>query len=415
MQNTTKTLLLLILIGMFATTATLADSEFTGAFEPKLVVNTEDMDDVIFKPVKDISKLNFEVAPDMDETTVTATRIYNPMQDKNNILAALIEVEDEKPAVYVDVNMDGLFSKSELVTMKRQIKDNPYLWQATVEVSFSGKFFKSYPIYLQYFRTYRYDDMAENECLVKQSKDAFAKGIVDINGKPTIVIYGYNPASKKISLTSGWLGVDSDGDGEVYVDRLSSEVAKADEESVIFRAGQTFVSTKKVDVEKNLITMREHKPSDYKRIDLKVGEVLPDFNFTDFKGKKRKFSEFKGKYVLLDIWGLWCPPCRRELPYLKAAYTRFQARNFEILALNTDTDFTIESINSNLQKNGMTWTQAELPSIINLIKSYRVSSFPTTMLIGPDGKIISLNQTDKGQLDLRGKDLLKTLDDLLPF
>lgn len=416
MLKSTKTSLHIILTLIFLTTPLFADNnEFIGAFEPKLVVNTEDMDDVIFKPLKDLSKLNFEEKPNLDETTITATRLYHPIQEKNVILAALIEVEDEKPAIYVDIDGDGKFSKSELTTMKRQIKDNPYLWQATVEVPFAGKFYQTYPIYIQYFRSYKYDDMAEGERLVRQSKDAFAKGVVDIKGNKTIVIYGFNPSSKKISLNNGWLGVDCDGDGEVYIDRLSPEVAKADNESVVFRAGQTFVSTKKIDFEKNQITMREHNNSDYKRVDLKVGEILPDFNFTDFKGKKRKLSEFRGKYLLIDIWGLWCGPCLRELPYLKSAYTKFQARNFEILGLNTDVDFTVESIDQNLKKNGMNWTQADINSIKDVLKAYRVSSFPTTIFIDPDGKIISLNQTDKGQVELRGRDLLKTLEQILPF
>jgi hypothetical protein len=45
---------------------------------------------------------------------------------------------------------------------------------------------------------------------------------------------------------------------------------------------------------------------------------------------------------------------------------------------------------------------------------YRIHLFPTTLLIDPDGKIISLNQRKKGQPELRGQDLLKSLDRILP-
>lgn len=409
MLKTIQILLLLTLtISAFA-----ADNEFSGTFEPKLMANPEDTDDVIFKPIRDWSRFNFEEKPDPNETTVTAARIFHPGLDRT-LSAVLVEVEDAKPTIFIDIDNDGVFKKSELITMKRQYKDNPYLWQTTVELSFTGKFYQSYPVYIQYFRDYKYDSMSQNERLCRQSKDAFARGMVDINGSKTLVIYGYIPAANKVSLNFGLLGVDGDGDGEVYLDSLSPELAKADDETIVFRAGQTFVSTKKVDFEKNLILMREHKAADYKRVDLKVGAVLPDFNFTDFQGKKRKLSEFRGKYLLIDIWGLWCGPCLREMPYLKAAYDRYKSRNFEILGLNTDTDYTTESVNQNLQKNGIFWTQAEIKSIKDVLKAYRVHSFPTTILLDPDGKIISLNQTDKGQLDLRGRDLLKSLDETLP-
>jgi hypothetical protein len=53
-------------------------------------------------------------------------------------------------------------------------------------------------------------------------------------------------------------------------------------------------------------------------------------------------------------------------------------------------------------------------SIAELETRYRIHYFPTTLLVGPDGKIISLGQTRKKQPGLRGVDLIKSLDALLP-
>jgi thiol-disulfide isomerase/thioredoxin len=117
---------------------------------------------------------------------------------------------------------------------------------------------------------------------------------------------------------------------------------------------------------------------------------------------------------LLDIWGVWCPACREELPYLRESYKRFQPRNFEIVSLNTDTAFTPDQVRDWLTKNGMTWTQAEFSSVLDFIKKMRISSFPTTMLISPEGKILSMSRNDRKELDLRGKYLLETLDKILP-
>jgi hypothetical protein len=49
---------------------------------------------------------------------------------------------------------------------------------------------------------------------------------------------------------------------------------------------------------------------------------------------------------------------------------------------------------------------------VEVKKGLRIFLYPTTFLVGPDGKVISLNE--KNEPDLRGRDLLKSLDDLLP-
>jgi thiol-disulfide isomerase/thioredoxin len=125
-------------------------------------------------------------------------------------------------------------------------------------------------------------------------------------------------------------------------------------------------------------------------------------------------KQFVSAYVLIDFWGTWCGPCRRELPYLKAAYRNFQPRGLEILGMNTDEPEILPQVKNWLEKNELVWTQATLDSIRDVIRSFRIHSFPTTLLVDPEGKIISLGQTKKGQPSLRGQDLLKSLDRLLP-
>ncbi len=386
------------------------DAEFIGQFESNLVANSENTERVIFKLAKGLKGEN-----NFSETAhLTAARLFNPQTGKFSTLALLAEEQDEKPVIFVDLNGDNNLKDNEKVVLKREDPKNPYLWIATVNLPTEDKLFTNCPIFIRYFRNYKTEKMTEGERLFQQSTEVMARGKVMMNGKPLIVQYSYDFESKKINPQIGELGVDTDENGEIDLDSLSPEFARAKQETVVFRVGQTYVSTKKVDVSKNQIILKQHKASDYKRIEVGVGVTFPDFQFTDLKGKKRNFSEFKGKYVLLDVWGFWCGPCRDELPYLRESYRRFQPRNFEIVGLNTDEDFTPDSIRKELDKNGMNWTQAEFSSITDLLKKLRVSSFPTTFLISPEGKILSMSRSDRKELDLRGKDLLETLDEVLP-
>lgn len=140
------------------------------------------------------------------------------------------------------------------------------------------------------------------------------------------------------------------------------------------------------------------------------GPEVPDFTFTDFTGGARKLSDFRGRYVLLDFWGSWCGPCRAEVPFLKDAYARFQSRGFEVIGLDYEQGATASEVQTFVSEQGMNWTLARADSVKDtIVNRFRVSSFPTLMLIDPDGRVLETNSSV-----LRGEQLAKTLEFVLP-
>jgi len=51
-----------------------------------------------------------------------------------------------------------------------------------------------------------------------------------------------------------------------------------------------------------------------------------DFSLQDTQGKQRSLSEFRGKWVVLNYWATWCPPCLEEIPDLVLFHERHKTR-----------------------------------------------------------------------------------------
>jgi thiol-disulfide isomerase/thioredoxin len=55
-------------------------------------------------------------------------------------------------------------------------------------------------------------------------------------------------------------------------------------------------------------------------LSLSSGAEARGFVFTDSTGKKLTLSDYKGKWVLINFWATWCPPCLKEIPDLVSLY-----------------------------------------------------------------------------------------------
>lgn len=120
------------------------------------------------------------------------------------------------------------------------------------------------------------------------------------------------------------------------------------------------------------------------------GTLLKDYTFVDPNGNKKSLNDFKGKSLYIDIWTTWCKSCIISFPYREQLIKR-------INALRLDT--TIVFITICTEDSEKKWRKLinELnPSGINLYakdtslyENWKISSFPTYMLVDTTGKIVS--------------------------
>lgn len=125
----------------------------------------------------------------------------------------------------------------------------------------------------------------------------------------------------------------------------------------------------------------------------RVGTPAPAFSKKDMNGKLITLEQWKGKYVLLDFWGSWCGPCRASHPHLRELYKKYGKRVVFIhVAHENERDLTEarKKWKQAVQEDGLTWTQIlnnEEVEDCNLLKLFHINSFPTKVLIDPEGKV----------------------------
>lgn len=61
------------------------------------------------------------------------------------------------------------------------------------------------------------------------------------------------------------------------------------------------------------------------------------FVLKDTEGKKHTLSQYKGKWVIVNYWATWCPPCLEEVPDLVALYD--SRKNKDVMVIGVVFDY----------------------------------------------------------------------------
>ncbi|MCI6412151.1 MAG: thioredoxin domain-containing protein [Butyricimonas virosa] len=129
--------------------------------------------------------------------------------------------------------------------------------------------------------------------------------------------------------------------------------------------------------------------------DFRTGRPAKNFEKKDMNGKTVSLEKLRGKYVLLDFWGSWCGPCRESHPHLKELYEKYKKQVIFINVAQENTRDLNEARKlwkTAVKEDGMTWTQIlnnEGRETCDMIRLFNISSFPTKVLIDPNGIVVA--------------------------
>lgn len=139
------------------------------------------------------------------------------------------------------------------------------------------------------------------------------------------------------------------------------------------------------------VAMQETKPAENRLgLDDKLkpykGTIKPQaFSLRDVKGKRYTEKDFKGSVSIINFWATWCPPCVEEIPSLNRLRRKMQGKPFRLISINYAE--SADKIKTFMQK-----VAVDFPVLLDpegrTAGQWKVVAFPSTFVIGPDGRIM---------------------------
>jgi len=136
--------------------------------------------------------------------------------------------------------------------------------------------------------------------------------------------------------------------------------------------------------------------------EITVGQLAPDFTATDLDGTEFTLSSMLGiKPVVLDFWATWCPPCRRELPFIKE-FDATYGDQVLVYCITSEAPEDLDTITKFLSDNDYHMKVIH-DSDRTIGNSYYANAIPYLVVIGVDGKVLATHLGYSEETDVVGE------------
>lgn len=118
-----------------------------------------------------------------------------------------------------------------------------------------------------------------------------------------------------------------------------------------------------------------------------IGRAAPPITGTDLAGTRVSLAALRGRYVLVNFYASWCPPCQTEAPQLETfAYSHPAGQRVAVLGVV----FSDSASNARAFEHevGATWPSVADPGG-HLAIAYGVDDPPQSFLVAPNGRVVA--------------------------
>ena len=112
-----------------------------------------------------------------------------------------------------------------------------------------------------------------------------------------------------------------------------------------------------------------------------------DFELLDLTGKKQRLSDYRGKWVVVNYWATWCPPCLEEMPDLDDFHTRHKDKDAVVLGVNME-DIGVEQLSRFVDS-----LMVSYPILRDKPRPFtelgNIPGMPTSFIVSPEGEVVA--------------------------
>jgi len=119
--------------------------------------------------------------------------------------------------------------------------------------------------------------------------------------------------------------------------------------------------------------------------EVEIGSYLREATLHGFRDNSKRFSDYRGKPLIINVWASWCSPCRAEMGSLDRLARRYGGKQFNVIGISTDDDG--DAAAAFIRKSKISFDNY-LDSHVFLENMLGANTIPLTILVDANGRVL---------------------------